>query len=437
MTNKVLMAGSAKVNITPSPDYFPVFNKPNGIGGGSDSIFSCAHSDIYVRGLLIDNGIERVFILSLDWGMIDSLYDNGEVFSKIISETADVPMKNIMATVTHNHNCLDLNMAKMAMNPDPNSPMRLKPSPVTDDLIEKAKRYQTEVEEAVRELAILAVKHMKPARIGFGKGVCYANVNRHCYSETGMPSIAGFEPDRPSDRELIVLKVDDTEGNNIAVIYNYAAHASLLANNKPDGEHTELSGDWPGEVSRKLEEYLGEGSVALHLPGAGGDQNCIMIARVYKVLPNGKGTMYDFGPVGYTVLEFMADMIFRDTVKVMNSIKDYKEYTRVWAGKSTCPWQEEFAKFDGGKFSERHKRDSEFQFTLIMLGDIALASTNGEIYTKIGMRFKEDSPYRKTMFITHGGRMLGYIKDDSGHGAAENAIRDHLYGLMEQYSNEV
>lgn len=47
MNNKII-AGAAKVCVTPTPDYFPLFNKKNFIGGGPDSIFKCAHDDVYL-----------------------------------------------------------------------------------------------------------------------------------------------------------------------------------------------------------------------------------------------------------------------------------------------------------------------------------------------------------------------------------------------------
>ncbi len=425
--SKALRAGAAKIDITPTPDYFPVFNKKNGIGGGPDSIFIRAHDPIFIRAMVIENDENRVLILSYDWGVLDSLYDDGTMFVKLAAEAAGIPETNVLSGATHNHNCFDLMMIKRMKRDDP-------------DCWGKAVKYQALIEKAVPEVVKAAVANLQPAKAGFGKSQCYANVNRHCYSKTGEPSIAGFEPDKPSDRDLIVLNVRTLDDKPIGVIYNYAAHASLLANNKPDGEHTELSGDWPGYVSRKLEDYLGNDAVALYLPSGAGDQNAVIIARVYKVLDNGKGEMFDFGAVGYIVLDFISDMIFRSAVEAIDGIETYKEETRIWSGKEAVTVTKDYFDFDGGKFNSYHAftpedeaKGPEFQFTLIMLGDIALAATNGEIYTQIGMRFKELSPYAKTMFISLAGHMLGYIKDDSGTGKAELLIRDKLYGLMEEY----
>lgn len=362
-----------------------------------------------------------MFILSSDVGT-DSLYDDQFYFLNIIADITGIEKDHIMMAGTHNHNCFGFSSIKSGWA-------------TGDGIKEKAERYQELLEKAYREVAEKAIANMRPAKLGFGRSKCYANVNRHCYSETGNPSIAGFEPDRPSDRELIVLNVLNEDDKPLALIYNYAAHASLLANNKPDGEYTELSGDWPGVVSTKLEEHYGNNMVALHLTGAGGDQNMVMISRVYDVLPDGKGIMHDFGPTAYIILDFISDMVVRSTIQAVNSITKYKEHTRIWSSKRTVAINDDYYLFADGKFMTPHNC-SEFQFNLIMLGNIALAGMGGEVYTAIGMRFKDDSPYRDTMFITHAGNYAGYLKDDSGHGLAENCIRENLYDMMEEYADK-
>ncbi len=425
--SRAIRAGAAKIDITPTPDYFPMFNKINRLGGGPDSVFKCAHDPIHIRAIMVENDEDRVLIISYDWRVLDGFSDNGAEFLRIAAESAGIPERNVLACATHNHNGFDLMNLSTIKKDDP-------------VCREKGLRYEKFIKESIVKVVKEAESKLQPAKVGFGKSLCYANVNRHCWSKTGVPSIAGFEPDRPSDRELIVVDIKTLDDKPIAVVYNFAAHASLLANNKPDGVNTEMSGDWPGAVSRKVEEYLGNDAVALYLPGAGGDQNAIIIARLYNVTDDGNGEMFDFGPVGYIVLDFISDMISRSVIKAIESIDQYKEKTRVWGNKKNVFVTKDYFDFEGGKYNTYNNprgdgAQPEFQFTVIMLGDIALAATNGDIYTRIGMRFKELSPYAKTMFVSYAGHFLAYVKDDTGTGKAELLIRNTLYGLMDEYTD--
>ena len=110
--SKALRAGAAKVNITPDASFFPVFNKMNG-SGGAPSIFRCAHDDIFVRAFVFENDDNRVLVLSFEWGMLDSLYGDERIFTRIAAEAAGIPVENVLNTCTHNHNCFDINFAKM------------------------------------------------------------------------------------------------------------------------------------------------------------------------------------------------------------------------------------------------------------------------------------------------------------------------------------
>jgi len=81
---------------------------------------------------------------------------------------------------------------------------------------------------------------------------------------------------------------------------------------------------------------------------------------------------------------------------------------------------------------------------------VALASINGEAYTLIGSRIKQEAPMKDTMIVTLANeRIQGYIPDDSayGHetfqildsrlkpGCAERGITDAVVALEADYLN--
>ena len=56
---------------------------------------------------------------------------------------------------------------------------------------------------------------------------------------------------------------------------------------------------------------------------------------------------------------------------------------------------------------------------VLRIGDIALGSVDAEIYSPIGLKFKERSPVADTMLVTlaNGAANSGYIPNDTAFGA--------------------
>jgi hypothetical protein len=83
---------------------------------------------------------------------------------------------------------------------------------------------------------------------------------------------------------------------------------------------------------------------------------------------------------------------------------------------------------------------------LLRIGDINFVTVNGEIYTKIGLKLKDQAPANKTLVVTlaNGGANSGYIYSDDAYshltfqvigsrlkpGCAEGKIISTAIGLM-------
>jgi len=112
--------------------------------------------------------------------------------------------------------------------------------------------------------AALADGRRQPARIGAGRGMAAAAINREERNEDGR-ILVGRNPQGTTDHSVDVLRVDDLEGNAIAVLTSYAAHPVVM------GMHTyAFSPDYPGTVRRIVEEVTG--ATCLFLTGAAGNQ---------------------------------------------------------------------------------------------------------------------------------------------------------------------
>jgi neutral ceramidase len=127
-----LRVGAAKVDYTPTKPT-PPLNKYD-------------HERVYVRAFVLGNGATRAALISLEGSQ-----NEWSSTSKLVAAELNCPLANIIMSSTHTHRG-----ATAGGMPPANTP----PSQA--------------VLEAVRQ----AKPKLQPARVGFGKGMSYLNVNR-------------------------------------------------------------------------------------------------------------------------------------------------------------------------------------------------------------------------------------------------------------------
>lgn len=408
-------AGAAKVCITPPAEFFPLYHKSNSIAKSGDYYFTAVYDDVYVRVLVMEADKTRSVIAVFDAPGIP--YSVEDMYN-IIAKAADVPHDNIIVTCTHDHNNLFTDNPEFINNHG-------------DEYREKMLKLLDIQKAALKTAVETAVSAIQPAKVGMDIGKSYLNVNRHVDLENGGYSIGGFELDKPSDRDLAVIRIDALDGTPISILFNYAAHASCMTNCDAHGTGTEITADI-GLACTKVEHMWDDKPVVIFTSGAAGDQNMVMISRVYDVLQDGTTPMHDLDkPAGRIILEFMTDLLARDVNKVTAGITKFHEKTKMWAAKRNL-----VAPAAGFPDRGARAKDESLELSLIMIGNFAIAASNGEIYTEIGMRMKQGAPFKNVMYITHAGTRLGYIRDASGNGIIEKLIKDNLWEMMDEYSHE-
>jgi neutral ceramidase len=221
-TASLFKVGAAKIDITPTqlPKY-------------SEGILD----HIYARAIVIDNGATSAALVSADTGML------GEQVWKTVSQRIEkelgIPTQNLIMNPTHTHSA----------------------SGGTADQI-----FNT----------IKAAKgKLQPARIGYGTGISYINVNRNIIDRTTNKWWEGPNYDGPSDKTVAVIKFETTNGEPIALYYNYACHAVVTGNTDM------LSGDYPGATSHYIEDSFDDKIVAVFSTGAQGEQNPIYFQQTF------------------------------------------------------------------------------------------------------------------------------------------------------------
>lgn len=430
--------GAAKVDITPAQNELP-----KGYLGILDQIYS--------RAIVIDNGHTSAALVTLDAGVVPD--DVCKTVGERIEKELGIPAVNILFTATHSHSVPGV------------FPMFARPGASLDSAaMARVSAYEDKVFQSVK----LAKAQLQPARISYGTGVSYINVQRDIIDPVTHGWWEGANYAGVSDKTVAVIKFESLTGEPIAIYYNYAMHAVIT------GNLDLVSGDAPGATSKYIENHFNNKVVALWSEGAAGDQNPIYFQQTYDLrkiriddyAKQGKDISNAMPPGGQgmdrnnpevvrlmneqkEMIVSMGQMLGEEVLRVVRDAKNGETDGRL-LGKTTtitCPGRIRTNEGRGGiEGTYKDGPPVELKLGLLMIDDIAIGATNGEVYNLIAQRLKAESPYKKTMLatLTNGMAMSGYIPDDAsfGHqtfevlssrlkpGCAETKIVDGIIGMM-------
>lgn len=430
--------GAAKVDITPAQNELP-----KGYLGILDQIYS--------RAIVIDNGHTSAALVTLDAGVVPD--DVCKTVGERIEKELGIPAVNILFTATHSHSVPGV------------FPMFARPGASLDSAaMARVSAYEDKVFQSVK----LAKTQLQPARISYGTGVSYINVQRDIIDPVTHGWWEGANYAGVSDKTVAVIKFESLTGEPIAIYYNYAMHAVIT------GNLDLVSGDAPGATSKYIENHFNNKVVALWSEGAAGDQNPIYFQQTYDLrkiriddyAKQGKDISNAMPPGGQgmdrnnpevirlmneqkEMIVSMGQMLGEEVLRVVRDAKNGETDGRL-LGKTTtitCPGRIRTNEGRGGiEGTYKDGPPVELKLGLLMIDDIAIGATNGEVYNLIAQRLKAESPYKKTMLatLTNGMAMSGYIPDDAsfGHqtfevlssrlkpGCAETKIVDGIIGMM-------
>jgi len=420
--NAALRVGAAKVDVTPAPA-----DLPKNYDGILDHIYS--------RAIVIDNGTASAALISVDAGGVpDPIW---QAVSKQLEADLGIPAKNVLLSATHSHSV-------------PNQP----PGP-----------YIQKIVESVR----LAKQRLAPARIGYGTGVSYINVNRNIIDPKTRRWWEGPNYEGPSDKTVAVIKFESLSGEPLAVYFNYAMHGVAA------GQLDLVSGDAPGTTSKYIEDSFDDKIVALWSSGAAGDQNPIYFQQTYDLreirikayakrgidisnsMPSGGQGLNKKDPTVIKLMNQQKQMILsmgqflgEEVMHVMREMERPDSNIRVDGRFKTvsCPGRERTNEGRAG-FPGEYKPAGpvDIRLGLLRLGDIMIGAVNAEVFNPIAQRLKKESPYARTMMatLTNGSARSGYIPHDAGFGmytfevlssrlqpgCAESAIVNGILDLMD------
>ena len=237
-----------------------------------------------------------------------------------------------------------------------------------------------------------------------------------------------------------------------------------------------LSGDWPGEAERYIEDSFDDKIVALFSAGAQGDQNPIYFQQTFDLRdirikdyaargqdisnampPGGQGlnkqdpTVKKLLDQQKMMINSMGQFMGEEVKRVMREMDPNRMATggKIFAAQKMISFPGRNRIGQGRAAVEATYTDGpdvHLRLSLLMIDDIAIGGCNAEIYNMIAVRFKRESPVGRSIFVSmaNGSGNSGYIPDDAafGHqtfevlssrckpGYAESAIVNGLLDLI-------
>ncbi|MBO9711724.1 neutral/alkaline non-lysosomal ceramidase N-terminal domain-containing protein [Sphingomonas sp.] len=389
-----LRVGAAKVDVTPSAD-----KMPKTMHGVLDPL--------HARAIVVESGGSRAAMVTVDAGAIPT-----PIWQRVSARAArelKIPVDQFLLTATHTHS-----------------------APFVRD-----QAYEDQIFDAVRKAAAA----LQPARMAYGTGVSYINVNRNIIDPETHRWWEGPNYDGPSDKTVAVVEFETLAGAPIAVYYNYGVHGVLT------GTLDMISADIPGAASNYIEDSLGGNAVAVYSNGAAGDQNPIFFQQTYDLRAI---RIKDYAARGEDISNAMppgGQGLDRNNPQVVKLLNQQKQMTLTMGqmlGEEVlhvtrsglerpvssadirgvqetvmCPGRKRLDQGRAGYPGTYEDADPiGLKLSLLRIGDTVIGGVDAEIFTMIAQRFKRESPLKHTMMVTltNGVAGSGYIPNDAAYG---------------------
>ncbi|HUU28695.1 MAG TPA: neutral/alkaline non-lysosomal ceramidase N-terminal domain-containing protein [archaeon] len=408
-----LLAGAARVNITPAKSI-----KMAGYGSRKEG-FKGVHDSLFARAIVVDDGQTRGAIVAVDVVMIPpKMLQN--VAPRLEREAGIKPdLLLLMAIHTHGGPALPY--------PD-DHPRQSRPDTEYKAPEPAQLAYVSTLEDKIVAMTKQAAAALQPAQVGYGEGRANVNMNRRAERAEGGYWL-GLNPDGPSDKTVAVVKFTTLQGEPIAILFNYGVHGTVLGS-----KNYLITGDLPGVASQFVEKKYGDRFPVLFTSGAAGDQSPLYDVEVFDNFIGSLGSL--------------AHILGREVYRVAENEIIPDHGARVYGAQKTvsCPGKKLVGGFSHAPEGPRYEDTDpvEIRLSVLAVNHIIFAGVSGEVFCRIALRLKEESPYRYTMMLTHCNGRCGYIPDDDAYdkpsyeiqasrfkkGCAENAIVNGILELI-------
>lgn len=397
-----LKAGAAEVDITPQTGLkmYGYAGRKSGATGELDPL--------YARTLVLETGDKRFALVVLDLGRVFAPSWIEQLRARVRQSSG---IDYVLVAAIHTHS-----------GPDPTDQF---PVPNEPD-------WETPILDKVAHAIDQAHANAVEARLGTGYGVAYIGHNRLRDNPDGTAS--WFErnptmvPTAPVDPTVAVLRVDNSQGQPIAILVNYACHPVIFG---PD--NLKYSADWPGVMIKTVKQAFAGKPVVMFLQGGDGDIN-----PYYAVTPLEQDAIgrrdWSGEQVGHEVTRVAKGITTQtDANATLQYAEDRLPMKLRWdPAKFRQAVLESWGPDAAAEFDRQQKQPMLLPVTTLLINRrIALAALPGEPFVQFQMDWRSRCPVEDAFFMGYSNADYDYFPTIraatyGGYGAANTATRVEL-----------
>ena len=366
--------------------------------------FTALHDPLQARVLLLDSKGTRIALAVIDLTSIGG--ETVTAFKAIVAETTQTDPANVWIVASHTFSAPHVFGGRGTAEAG-------------------SARYKAAVEAALRQASAEAARSAQPAQIAFASGISDANVNRNVPMADGW--WLGANDAGPSDKAVTTLRIETADKRPIAVLLNYAVQSSVMDQTGGAGGSKGVTSDLGGAAAAHIEKLLGDGSVALFLTGAAGDQvpDLTAVRNVYD--KDGHFARADIGEAGYPLVALQGERLAAQALRATGPAAASATTLAVVNGAVTLSAQDRPRSLGQIKPSRSYvyplQGTSQAPYSLLRIGDVALVGVQVELNAATGLEIKRRSPFAQTIIVTMVNGAAKYMPDADGY-------RDITYQAM-------
>jgi hypothetical protein len=393
----IFKVGTAKRDITPK-EPVPMW----GYGARHDALSTGALDPLYAAALVVQADTNKLAIVGLDLGRSPSERSLQNIRQRI---KADSGIEYSFIAGSHTHHGPVLELA------DEEGKGKGK--------FDAALRYYPQLEEGIVAAVAEANSKLTAAKLGTGS-VKLDGFNRNRHTK--------IEP-KPVDRELAVMRLDDSTGKPIAVLVNFAAHPTMVP-----ASTLKFSADYVGAMKAAVEKATG--ATVIFMQGASGDMSA-------NAGPN-KGYEAFGEALGSEVVKLATSLTTREVAQpsllVREERQKFTSRTDLSNPVTRAAYSIAFFPELVGNYADEYTEGVRPRLTVALLnGDIALVGVSGEFFCNHAIRLKERTRVKQLYFFGYCNGYHQYFPTieaaaEGGYGA-DNAVAPAEVGAGEQVMN--
>jgi neutral ceramidase len=387
-----LEAGVARVDLTPPADMKAALG---GYGERASRPAEGVHDRVLAKALVLADGSKRFALVTAD-----VLAFPPPVKPAVVERLAKAgwTADQIMLLPSHSHNSIDMS----AINPN------------NVFGVPQIGIYQPELFEFVVANLAQVIQQAAQERVPVVVG-------------TSSQQLVGWNRNRrradgPVDPELIVTRIDKSDGQPLVVLFHFTAHPTMM-----QPEHMLFSAEWPGHAQRTVEALVGAGVTAMYYNGAQGDQSPV--------------TRPDSGPSRWEAAERYGRELgiqvwktWQTTATKPDAWLDYRAQS-VDLPKPT--WHADYLQTGGAEYglTEDLLRQmlpricpSTTTSVSLRLGELVIVGIPGEVTAELGLKIKSEAAQATgARYVAIGGladQWISYIlsEDEYRRGGYEASV---------------